>query len=240
VWIAAYAVAVVAAAAMPALGVTGRASVSGSRALKEARKADALSKLALRRASTLNGRKGTAGLPGQSGDAGFAGDPGFPGEPGGPGAPGASGSAAFGKAMPSGTEVHGVWGGKFAARAEGVRSLYSLSLPAPAPIDAAHVGFGALPSHFAGTAADQLSECTGSYETPTAPAGFVCLYVDNNDYDGSNTANIKAAGMTGEAVSPTLAAANTYGFAVSVLPKSVGATGSSTVVVFGTWAYTAP
>jgi hypothetical protein len=225
------------AVAIPALGGPGArtsASDSAKDALAAAKKADKASRRALRIATNKpRGPRGPVGPKGPVGDPGFAGEPGYQGDTGEPGGQGAVGSAVFGAAIPSGTTVRGVYGGRFARATPSLRILVGLPVRAPVALDEAHIGFRAgAPA----PVADALDQCTGSYAEPSAPAGYACLYPNDSttaDLKHANVATLTATVLTTGAAT---AAANRFGFAVEAVPSDA----TKTMVTSGTWAYTAP
>ncbi|HYH59317.1 MAG TPA: hypothetical protein VD790_08890 [Thermoleophilaceae bacterium] len=139
------------------------------------------------------------------------------GPQGAQGLQGAPGTSVFAASIPSRATVRGAFSvgleltGGATLRME---SAVSFPTPAPTPPTDAQVNFA---PGAAGT--DDDPTCTGTFATPTAPPGKVCIY-PNGRLDAS----------TGEG----LALNNRYGFTVAVSEPGPG------VALEGTWAYTAP
>ena len=139
------------------------------------------------------------------------------GEQGASGQKGEPGRSAL-SPLQTGETVHGVIGAEERpSSATGfVGATESLPVPAPVALDNTHVSVDGIDEGVG-------NECTGSYATPTAAPGFLCIYV-------SITSN--ATGITGNVPGgePTK-----YGFLLDWGTTTTGGSG-----VMGSWAYTAP
>ena len=135
------------------------------------------------------------------------------------------GVVPYGKQIPSGTTVVGLWGGGAAVveTDDGPYFLVSLPAPAPQPLDYEDVNFEAGD----GAADDADLECTGTPDLPTAPPGKVCLYAGTN-VGGSPT--YSGGPVDGGDVLSRL------GFVVEI----GGQPTPNTIQAHGSWAYTAP
>lgn len=135
------------------------------------------------------------------------------------GAQGAKGDAGRSALTPlnSGETEHGVFGasGTAAGASAQFATWVSLPIPAPTPIDNAHM-------HIKGEA-DPGGVCTGTYADPTAPAGTLCLYP-------VSTANVSSRNVFAPDSFPT-----PYGFAFDIFSTAAGVAAEQ-----GSWAYTAP
>ncbi|HEY1539050.1 MAG TPA: hypothetical protein VGF63_06610 [Solirubrobacteraceae bacterium] len=100
-------------------------------------------------------------------------------------------------------------------------------IPAPVGLTNANVSFPASTTNV--LAGDQDAACAGTVDLPTAPAGKVCVYVDQQS---ANVTDMSAQQVDGESTNQSK-----LGFAVQVT-----ATGGANdnVTARGTWAYTAP
>ncbi len=166
------------------------------------------------------GKKGKTGPVGPQGPAGAAGAKGETGPQGGPGTAGAEGRSAL-STLHSGETIRGVWGVHGDA-AYGLTGI-TFPVPAPAPVDAAHVSG---PSER--TSGDG---CTGTAGAPTAGAGYVCVYTARK---GSTTTVFGVGGLGGaESRASADDDGSAYGFQVVTL-------GGGSNYGTGTWAYTAP
>jgi hypothetical protein len=134
------------------------------------------------------------------------------GPAGPPGAAGAPGTSVFAEEIPSGTTVTGVW-------ATLVEDTAGVSFPVPAPDAPQDSDVNFAPDASSATDDDDAS-CTGSFQSPTAPPGKVCLYVD---VMGPGVGTLRGYGL------------GRRGFFVYSLPNSPSNTGAR-----GSWAYTAP
>jgi hypothetical protein len=179
----------------------------------------------------LKGNRGLRGVPGRQGTAGTSGAKGDKGDQGEPG------TSLFNAAtIPSGTTIRGAWGGRYIAAIAGNQQnsyllTYSFPLPAPVRLRDSDVQFGATT---AGPVGDADPTCTGSVASPTAPAGKVCIYVNegpNGTRSNSTLTGFKlqAAGVNTDG--------DAYGFTVRMVDAG---TVPGTVRAEGTWAYTAP
>ena len=112
----------------------------------------------------------------------------------------------------------------------------SFPLQLPKPLRSAKVGIlGGL---------NENGECSGSFNSPTAPPGFLCVYPGNpgstNEYFGSGEADIvniskNSDGSYAVEVFPLTGNASKYGFRISAVATWVGP-----AKFYGSWAYTAP
>ena len=112
----------------------------------------------------------------------------------------------------------------------------SFPLPLPKPIRAAKVGIlGGL---------NENAECGGSFNNPTAPPGFLCVYPGNTgstaEYFDKSEADIFNISRNGDGayaveVFPLTGNASKHGFRVTAQGAIAGA-----AKFYGTWAYTAP
>lgn len=112
----------------------------------------------------------------------------------------------------------------------------SLPLQAPVPLRPAKMGIlGGL---------NENGECSGTYQKPSAPPGYLCVYPGNTggdkNYFSLNEAEIHNIAKNGDGayaaeVYPMTGNASKYGFRITVVGSNVGA-----AKFYGTWAYTAP
>jgi hypothetical protein len=183
------------------------------------------------------GPKGAQGPQGPKGAAGPQGPQGPQGPKGDTGATGAAGASVFAAAIPSGTTVRGVWGGRYPSpnpNAFNNSYLLTYSFPVPAPVGLTQAQVAtAPPGDNVPNNSDIDPTCTGSLDNPTAPAGKVCIYVDQ-----SKLVNAQVAGFN-MSVSDSPTGQDKLGFIVRIIDKgTVGATAAQRAQ--GTWAYTAP
>jgi hypothetical protein len=136
------------------------------------------------------------------------------------------GVVPYGKRIPSGTMLVGLWGGGHAVveTNNGGDFLVSLPAPATAPLRSDDVNFGAEEPD----AGDADPDCTGTSDLPTAPPGKVCLYSGTN-VGGSPT-------FSGDEVDGGDALSR-LGFTVVIDGQ---ADAPDTIEAHGSWAYTAP
>lgn len=159
------------------------------------------------------------------------------------GATGARGLSAFDE-IPSGTTVYGVigfdgddagsghdWYGFASLPAKTTQILTNDDVIVANNINVDNNCQGGSGACLTANELSASSQCTGSYPTPTAPAGKVCIYISLLSYAGISSGTIEAyvvsdidAGMT-----------NTPGFMVRVVNSAPG-----DVYIRGIWAYTAP
>ena len=170
--------------------------------------------------------RGNVGPQGQQGARGPQGIPGTPG------------TSIFNTAtLPSGVTVRGVWGGRYISAIAGAQQNsylleYSFPLPSSQLLTDADVQFGAATAQ---PVADNDPACTGTVANPTAPAGKVCIYVN----EGTRS-NATLTGFSALPAAPT-SGADAFGFAVRIINMNdPGTTSSPTIRAEGTWAYTAP
>ena len=183
------------------------------------------------------GPTGPAGPKGATGAKGAAGSKGAKGATGPTGATGAAGTSVFdGGSIPSGATIRGAWGGRYITAVEGSQQnsyLLSVSFPLPAPVALtdSNVQFGA---STAGPVGDADPACNGSVANPTAPAGKVCIYV--NEGPNGTRSNVTLTGFKLSAAGVNTEA-DRYGFEVRLVDAG---TVPGTLRAEGTWAYTAP
>ncbi|HEX7292901.1 MAG TPA: hypothetical protein VF259_00010 [Solirubrobacterales bacterium] len=189
---------------------------------------------AARKALLKAGPTGPAGPKGATGAKGAAG---AKGAKGATGATGATGASAFdGGSIPSGVTIKGAWGGRYITAVEGSQQnsyLLSVSFPLPAPVALtdSNVQFGATT---AGPVGDADPACNGTVASPTAPAGKVCIYV--NEGPNGTRSNVTLTGFKLSAAGVNTEA-DRYGFEVRLVDAG---TVPGTLRAEGTWAYTAP
>lgn len=129
------------------------------------------------------------------------------------GAPGAPGTSVFAATIPTGTTVTGVWA------APGGDGNAAVSFPVPAPEAPGDADVSFAPDASAVTQDDDAG-CTGSFASPTAPTGKVCIYVEAI---GPGVSSLTGFGL------------GTRGFYVYAIQNS-----PSNTAARGSWAYTAP
>jgi hypothetical protein len=153
--------------------------------------------------------RGARGLKGDKGDKGDT------------GAPGAAGRSAL-TPLQSGETVRGTIGTRANNLSEGDEIAASATLPIPAAValDDAHVTVDGND--------ESAGECPGTATNPTAAGGFVCIYPWFQ-------ANVEAASPDGVIWGDDAAAAEKWGFQVSITAAAAGST-----ALFANWAYTAP
>ena len=166
-------------------------------------------------------KKSLRGPPGEQGEQGIQGEQGEPGP-----------SGLSGGTIPSGTTVTGAWGGRYIAALAGTQTnsyllTYSFPLPAPVRLTDSNVQFGA---GTAGPVGDADATCNGSVANPTAPAGKVCIYSQDNARDNSTLTGFKLSAAQGTTD------ADAFGFTVRIVNVNT----PGTMRAEGTWAYTAP
>lgn len=180
---------------------------------------------------------GPTGAKGATGANGAKGATGATGAKGATGAAGTAGTSLFdGGSIPSGKTITGAWGGRYIAAVEGNQQnsyLLSVSFPLPAPVKLkdSDVQFGA---STAGPVGDADPACTGSVANPTAPAGKVCLYVNEGPNGTRSNSTLTGFKLSAAGVNTD---ADRYGFEVRIVDAG---TVPGTVRAEGTWAYTAP
>ncbi len=152
-------------------------------------------------------------------------------------------SSASASARSSST-VRGVTGGTFTSRTGDPAAVSSSGAPSPAKGDLYGVTIsvaskGGLPESQIGVLGgeNEKAECVGTFKNPTAPPGFVCVYLDLDDsvniYQGMNSSGVV---VTGEGNALAQAAPIGSGkFGVS-LTWYAAAPGPSTL--YATYAYT--
>lgn len=136
-----------------------------------------------------------------------------------------AGVVPYGKPIPSGTTVFGLWGGGHAVveTNNGGDFLVSLPGPARAPLSGTDVNFAADDND----AEDPDPECTGTAEQPTAPPGKVCLYAGSNVGGGPTYRGEELDGSD----------LDVLGFVIVIGGQSDA---PDTIEAHGSWAYTAP
>jgi hypothetical protein len=112
----------------------------------------------------------------------------------------------------------------------------SFPLQLPKPLRAAKVGIlGGL---------NENGDCSGTFDKPTAPPGFLCVYPGNpgstNEYFSAGEADIaniakNSDGAYAVEVYPLTGNASKYGFRISAVASVAGP-----AKFYGSWAYTAP
>jgi len=149
------------------------------------------------------------------------------------------------QSLQSGRTEHGVIGGDFPAFATGPNTVCpnncswgayaTLPHPARAPLNDAHVlvnnlswqnGGGQTKPVLANTLGN--TNCHGTPTAPTAPAGFVCIYISGGD-DAADVVGNSVIFGTG---------ASPYGFKLHWVSTGVG--DANNTFIDATWAYTAP
>jgi hypothetical protein len=132
------------------------------------------------------GPAGPKGDPGAKGDKGDQGDQGIQGKQGLPGAPGEDGACSEANAeciLPSGATETGTWLLGTDDGPSGVPLTFNLQL-AEAPEALHYVNAAGLERVFvAGEGIKNVTpvNCLGSAEEPTAPAGHVCVYAEEEE-----------------------------------------------------------
>ena len=194
----------------------------------------------------LRGNRGPRGIAGPTGPQGPPGLQGLQGQrgaigptgPTGPAGPtGAQGTSIFdGGTLPSGKTITGAWGGRYiAALAGNQQNSYLLSygfpLKAPQKLRDSDVQFGA---GTGGPVGDADPVCTGSVANPTAPAGKVCIYVNEGPNGTRSNSTLTGFKLSAAGVNTD---ADAHGFMVRMVDAG---TVPGTVRAEGTWAYTAP
>ena len=179
------------------------------------------------------GETGAIGPQGIRGEAGAVGPQGPRGETGAMGPQGARGVSAF-DWLPSGVTIRGVVGGGSYATGSGQYFHFDQSLPGAltaalnnqriviknnTTVDAECGGATCLSSEELGNS----DICTGSFQAPTAPAGWVCVYP---------VSDINLRDLIGLTVPDNNSA---YGFEIRGRSLAAG-----TTLFRGVWAYTAP
>ena len=153
--------------------------------------------------------RGARGLKGDKGDKGDA------------GAPGAAGRSAL-TSLQSGETVRGTIGTRANNLTPGdeIAATATLPIPASVALDDAHVTVDGND--------ESAGECPGTAANPKAAGGFVCIYPWFQ-------ANVEAASPDGVVWGDDTAAAEKWGFQVSITAAAAGST-----ALFANWAYTAP
>jgi hypothetical protein len=135
--------------------------------------------------------------------------------------------------VPSGVTIRGAVGGDFHAYDATASDFgVDVTLPMPAPVGLTDgdvfvnvTTWQGEAGQIAPTTADTNAGCTGTLDTPTAPAGKVCIYVSGADH---------ASNLSGYSVRFG-AEASKYGFKLKWDASALGDT-----FVDAVWAYTAP
>jgi hypothetical protein len=143
------------------------------------------------------------------------------GDKGEAGAAGAAGHSAL-TPLQSGETVRGTIGIRESNLGAGDEVAASATLPITAAValDDAHVTVDGND--------ESAGECPGTARNPTAAGGFVCIYPWFQ-------ANVEAASPDGVIWGDDAAAAEKWGFQVSITAAAAGST-----ALFANWAYTAP
>lgn len=161
-----------------------------------------------------------SGVPGPEGPQGPK------GPTGATGATGPRGPAAW-ETIPSGTTIIGPLNFDSVQASDGSSDEYYVPLGGVAPVALTDANVNFAPPSDGGSAfGDQNTGCTGTVDTPTAPAGKVCIYVR---YAGG----VDRASTAGWApfFQPD------RGFNIGINPSG---TAGGDMYLFGSWAYTAP
>jgi hypothetical protein len=176
------------------------------------------------------GPAGSGGPKGETGPAGAKGEKGATGAAGAAGAKGATGATGatgFTETLPSGKTETGVW----AVSQYNLPEFTEVEIPISFPIPLKE---GSSKGHFLnksetenGTGAGHDAGCTGTVEVPTAPAGLLCIYTDEEENGGQDPFSVIFNGSAG--YSPT-------GSVLRVLALEEGAK----VKMQGSFAVTAP
>lgn len=180
---------------------------------------------------------GPAGPKGADGATGPTGAAGAKGATGATGTAGAAGASVFdGGTIPSAKTITGAWGGRYITAVAGNQQnsyLLSIGFPLPAPVKLkdSDVQFGA---NTAGPVGDADPACTGSVANPTAPAGKVCIYVNEGPNGTRSNSTLTGFKLSAAGVNTD---ADRYGFMVRIVDAG---TVPGTLRAEGTWAYTAP
>ena len=126
--------------------------------------------------------------------------------------------------IPSGTTVTGTGVYDITTSVADVDDIIFVPLPAKAPVPLTAADVGSAPDAFGATFPVE-STCTGSFTSPTAPAGKACVYF-----------NVVSVAWTSVGVGLAIAASSTDGFTIEA------ATAANDTNAFFTyrWAYTAP
>jgi hypothetical protein len=153
------------------------------------------------------------------------------GPPGPPGPPGADGRSALSELRPGETE-RGVYAER--GQAPQIQTGITLPIPAPAPIDSLHV---VAIASISVQENPNASACTGSFASPTAAPGFVCLYQNaaaavNLSFQGGELGYAAGADF-----SSFFATGDGSRFGFIVLNNAPAA---GLMATAGSWAYTAP
>ena len=164
------------------------------------------------------GAQGSQGIPGPQGNRGAQGVQGIPGPQGNRGPQGLPGRSAL-DTLHTGETIRGVVGAAVPANHQNQEAIGYETFPIPAPValDNGHV-------NVVGGSDSTPAQCTGSYASPTAAAGYVCIYPAPRSFNNG----------TGQGFVP-FGAATKYGFAVEFTP-----TQDVRSALQGVWAYTAP
>jgi hypothetical protein len=152
-------------------------------------------------------------------------------------------SSANASARSSAT-VRGVTGGTFTSMTGNPNAVSSSGSPSPAKGDLYGVTISVtskagLPESQIGVLGgeNEKAECTGTFKNPTAPPGFVCVYLDIDDsvnvYQGKNAAGVV---VTGEGNALAQAAPIGSGKFGVLMTWYAAAPGPSTL--YATYAYT--
>jgi hypothetical protein len=168
--------------------------------------------------------RGPVGPKGADGAAGAAGAPGAKGDRGERGEKGDAGHSAL-STLQSGDTVRGVFGVDGIAKDPGDEFVTGVTLAITAPADLDDITV-------IGPSDANHADCTGSYASPTAPAGFVCIY----PVAGTNVAQVsgKEPFELDSSGQPNAGQPTPYGFIVQTT-----AIGAGQLLSQGSWAYTA-
>jgi hypothetical protein len=185
-----------------------------------------------RRGQLPRGPRGLRGPRGSTGARGPAGATGPVGPQGPKGDTGPAGLSAL-HSVPPGQTIHGAIGADYHAFDNSASDFgVDMTFPMPAPVGVSDddvfvnvLGWQDAGGQTPPTTTDTNAGCTGTPESPTAPAGKVCIYVSGADH-AFNLAGYSVLFGT---------AASKYGFKLKWDASQVGDT-----FVDATWAYKAP
>jgi hypothetical protein len=169
--------------------------------------------------SLVRSLRGPRGRPGPPGPPGQPGPGGLRGVEGAPGAKGDPGLSAL-DPVPSGRTIQGVVGLDVHADAGPADWGVLMTLPMRAPAALTDAAVHIADASLSGESATEQGLCTGTVAAPTAPAGHLCIYVQQST---------NAASLLGEGVG------SDRGFKLKFQSAAAGDS-----FVDAVWAYTAP
>lgn len=169
----------------------------------------------------------SAGADGKDGAPGDKGERGPAGEPGTGGKNGTAGASAW-DPIPSGTVLTGGFYDYYDARQVGDHHAIYEQIPGKLSTPLNEVGFGDGAGNVYTDLGSEITGCTGSVATPTAPSGKVCVYLDAGAYGVNTVRALPWSSADGLARGQ---------WTISWI-DSVGNTLQP--VIWGSWAYTAP